>query len=137
MSRIYTFGYLQRDVAELRDLADALDAIVIDVRESPQSRTEEWSGWSLKRALGERYLHVRGFGNLNYNNDGPIVLRDPEAGLSAVAPIIATKSVILLCMCPNAATCHRNVVAQTIAADTGLCVEHLQSGEPDIQGTLF
>lgn len=125
--RIYTFGTQKRKLANLAHLVGEHDAVVVDVRHRAGSRVREWNKGAMKRTLGDRYRHVRGFGNLNYKKRGaPIELADPEAGLAEVREVLASgKSVILLCYEEDPADCHRTTAAQLIASATGLEVTHL------------
>lgn len=87
VTKIYTFGTPRRRLAELVALAHELDALVVDVRLAPRSRVREWNQAVMAEALGDRYLHVGAFGNLNYKAAGaPVKLRDPEAGVAAPEP---------------------------------------------------
>jgi len=56
----------------------------IDIRYSPRSRKAGFSRSGLERTFGERYHHVREFGNAAYESGG-LQLADPEAGLRIVA----------------------------------------------------
>ncbi|MCZ7547390.1 MAG: DUF488 domain-containing protein [Anaerolineae bacterium] len=127
---IYTFGTQRRRLAELVALAGDLDALVVDVRLAPRSRVREWNQAVMAAALGDRYLHVGVFGNLNYKTAGaPVRLRDPEAGIAALEPARAAgQSVILVCYEEDPAHCHRRDVAGLLHARWGWLVVHLLRG---------
>lgn len=127
---IYTFGYQKRRPAELLAEAKRLGAVVVDVRLVPRSRAPGWSKRALAELLGERYQHVRGFGNVNYKDGGPVELADAEAGLDAVRPILERgQSIILLCYEEQPGDCHRSAVARLLAGETSIPIEHLLRGE--------
>jgi uncharacterized protein (DUF488 family) len=117
--QVYTFGYSGHTSAQLKQLAEELDAIVFDIRFSPRSRDPQWSGKRLRAALGHRYQHIRELGNENYKS-GPIQLVDFvqlvdfEAGRTLIED--SNKPVILMCVCHNYHDCHRSVVASKLAA---------------------
>jgi uncharacterized protein (DUF488 family) len=113
MPAIYTTGYAGQDPAALQRWLEALDGVVFDIRFNPQSRKPRWTKAALARRLGARYMHVPALGNRNYKG-GPIALVDLEAGLAQLAQ--ETRPVVLLCVCGDAATCHRTVVAEALRA---------------------
>ena len=114
MPQVYTFGYSGRKLSDLVTLAEELDATVFDIRYSPRSRAPQWNKSSLMAALGDRYRHCRDFGNINYRG-GPIELVNYEAGKQAIEQ--SDRAVILMCMCKDLRSCHRNHVAERLAAE--------------------
>ena len=122
---IYTLGYSGWTVDEIAACMERLDAVAVDVRMSPRSRNPAFSGKRLRESLGDRYRHVRGFGNINYRG-GEIVLQDWAGWLQETLAIIsAGRSVVLMCACEDVAVCHRKVVAERLAALEGADVVHL------------
>ena len=93
---------------ELGALAEGHDLVVVDIRLSPRSRVPGWNRGPLAGLLGDRYQLVGELGNRNYRGDGPVVIADLRAGVRALATIERTP--LLLCVCADAATCHRQVV---------------------------
>ncbi|MCW5864410.1 MAG: DUF488 domain-containing protein [Anaerolineae bacterium] len=87
----------------------------IDIRYSPRSRKAGFSRSGLERTFGERYHHVREFGNAAYESGG-LQLADPEAGLRIVEELAAahTGPLFLMCACEDAATCHRREVGRLL-----------------------
>lgn len=128
--QIYTLGYSGRSPAEIKQLVDNLDAVLLDIRFSPRSRIPHWAGKNLRALLGEtRYQHLKALGNRNYKG-GPIALVDYEAGQAAITQ--AKRPVILMCVCHDYHTCHRAVVAERLRA-AGFQVTELGPDDPTPQ----
>lgn len=108
---VYTYGYQGRDPDELHKIALTLNATVFDIRYSPRSRNFKWSGTNLRNVLGDRYKHVRAFGNKNYKG-GPIEIVNFAAGLDEV--MSSPRPVILMCVCKDPKICHRTTIANTL-----------------------
>ncbi len=135
---IYTLGYSGWTVDEIAACLERLDAVAVDVRMSPRSRNPAYSGKRLRESLGDRYRHIRGFGNINYRG-GEIVLHDWAGGLEEVLAILSTgRSVVLMCACADLNVCHRKVVAERLAGLEGADVIHLTPADAKpSQPTLF
>lgn len=110
---VFTFGYSGRKVEQLIEVAERLKAAVIDCRFSPFSRDKNWNIYNLQRRIGSRYVWFQEFGNVLYKTM-KIQLNEPEQGLVRLKPILDQQSVILVCMCPIPAECHRQTVAELI-----------------------
>ena len=119
---LYSFGYRNRSIEDLVALAEKLDATVADVRFQPYSRQREFGRDNLQRRLPGRYVWLHGFGNEEYMSATAIRLHDPEVALRDVAPILARRSLIVLCMCDHHERCHRRDVIELIAAKFNLPV---------------
>ena len=114
-----TVGYTERGAAEriTAFLARPRSGLV-DIRLVP------WCGWStqwrkaelLAKYGGKHYIHLPGFGNINYNRPGqPIELQDPSAHLAVVVKALQSgASLLLLCGCKSYEQCHRKVVYELI-----------------------
>lgn len=134
--KIYTFGYQTQSPEHLRRAAEALNAKVIDIRFSPLWRMPhaKWSKVSLEKLLGERYEHLKAFGNADYKNGGIRIL-DPHAGNARIKELIdggterlvlseigepvgvtdpQWDALILMCACSEYITCHRHAVAHLV-----------------------
>lgn len=107
----YAIGYSGRSVAEVRALAERLDATILDVRLSPRSRRPEWSGRNLTEALGDRYLHAPMLGNRNYQG-GPVGIVNLIEGIALIAE--HPRPVILMCLCADWRTCHRTLIGKAL-----------------------
>jgi len=133
---IFTLGYADWKPGALKVLVDDLDALVVDVRISPRSRNPQWRQPYLERLLGQQYLHVREFGNVNYKG-GPIEIVDPAKGLDRIREYLdAGIPIILMCVCRELATCHRLNVAHYIRgaiAELDVKIEHLLQPDADPQ----
>ena len=135
---IYTFGYAGKTLADLETVARERNALVIDVRFAPFSRSSpEWAKSTLAVRL-PRYAWLKAFGNENYRG-GPIRIMDYLAGLSQMqARLWADESPLLLCVCSKVETCHRSQLANRLHADLGWPIEHLGVPRPKArQGGLF
>jgi Protein of unknown function, DUF488 len=117
-----TIGYTEKD-AEARIAAFLAKprSGLIDIRKVP------WCGWSAcwrKRELlaaygSKQYIHLPGFGNVNYNQPGqPIQLQNPEKHLAVVVKALQRgASLMLLCGCKDYAQCHRKTVYELIMTE--------------------
>lgn len=108
MTTLYTVGYNAGwTPAQLLAQAETTDALIVDIRLNPTSNRPEWKKHALASLLGWRYLHLPSLGNKNYANGGPITLAHPAEGLATLRQELRRRPLILLCACPDAATCHR------------------------------
>ncbi len=123
---LYTVGYSGRTAEEIAAIARHVGATIVDVRYSSRSRLRQLSGAYLRQLLGDSYVHIPAFGNLNYRCGGETRLADPERGLKEIACVMAKGPVVLLCVCRDAQSCHRSDVANVIASRTGASVEHFE-----------
>jgi uncharacterized protein (DUF488 family) len=128
---VFLAGYSGREPDWLLSAALRLDAVVFDVRYSPRSRRPQWSGTNLAVLLGERYVHVRGFGNEAYRT-ADIRLHDPERGLALFDQ--ETRPVVLLCVCANSATCHRMTAASFIAERRNVRISDVDDAVSEVSG---
>lgn len=108
---IYLAGYTGHKPDALARRAQALDAVVVDIRFAPRSRVPHWNKAPLERLLGDRYRWVHAFGNANYKG-GPISLVDPDRGADIVSRMADRQNVILLCACAETQYCHREEVGE-------------------------
>lgn len=130
MNTLYTIGYAKLSPDRLKAQAERLNAVLVDIRFSPASRRPEWSGKRLRELLGERYVHVKALGNINYKG-GPIRYVDLDGGTQAIAALLEQRPVILMCVCADVETCHRKGAAEHIADTLGVNLLHLGSdGHP-------
>jgi uncharacterized protein (DUF488 family) len=119
VKNLYDLGYLEiKKLEKLINLVGVLDAVLVDVRFSPNSRNPQWRQAALKKALGDRYIHIKALGNKNYK-EGPIEFLDLQSGLDILAHLIKTKNVIIMCACLNRAICHRVIIAETFEKEYG------------------
>jgi uncharacterized protein (DUF488 family) len=131
----YTLGYTGRKLDEIVRALDERDAILFDIRYSPRSRNPVYNRAYLESALRDRYSWVKDLGNVNYALLSPIKIANYPAGKARIT--VTAKPVALMCVCENAATCHRTVIADLLLAD-GFQVEEIQWGSPHaVQGSLF
>ena len=105
--KIYTTGYTGKNVAELPELLDSLDAVLADIRFAPHSRHLEWRKNYLTLLLKHLYHHVPQLGNRKYK-EGGIQIHNLELGIRLIRSW--DRNVILMCACAELEICHRNVV---------------------------
>lgn len=123
---VYTLGYTSLKPDNLLTAAEHLDAYLVDTRISPYSRHQQWMGSNLQEVYGERYVHVKELGNINYKDpEMGIRLKDVEAGTWRLAELMKVKPVILFCACKSPYSCHRSVAAQEMADRYNMQVIHL------------
>ena len=105
--KIYTTGYTGKTVADLPALLDSLDAVLADIRFAPHSRHLEWRKNYLTLLLKHRYRHVPQLGNRKYR-EGGIQIHNLELGIRLIESW--NENVVLMCVCAELETCHRNAV---------------------------
>ena len=66
---VYSFGYSGQDWQRFVEAVVAADAVVIDTRIQPSSRTPTWNKSRLQAALKLRYVHAGALGNKNYRSE--------------------------------------------------------------------
>jgi hypothetical protein len=126
--KIYTFGYANFTIEQLKAKAVELKARVIDTRFRAASRLPEWNKSALFRALNPEVLYFPAgawFGNVNYKSNGPIQLANPNELREPTLKALEEGPIILLCQCWSFATCHRSEVAKLIQGWTGSDIIHL------------
>lgn len=140
MGRLETIGYTEKDAVQRIDafLAQPRTGI-IDIRYSPRCRwNARWNKNALLRTYGPtRYIHLKCFGNVNYNQPGqPIQLANPNERLSSVVNfLVSGASLMLLCACKNYETCHRKTVYDllTQALEDRIAEEQAFQAQPTMQ----
>ena len=118
----FTAGYLGHTPEQLLAIADRMDALVVDIRWSPDSRVPGWRQSYLARTLGARYHYVRELGNVCYRVGPPVQIADLAAGLGILREL--PSPLILLCACRDYETCHRRDVGEALRTE-GWTVEEL------------
>lgn len=115
MPAVYLWGYTGQKPETLKKIAEDLDATVYDARYSARSRVPKWTNGGLLNLLGDRYRHVRDWGNRNYKG-GPIDIADYDAG-RAILQKETRPAIIIICVCDDPAKCHRTTVGNMLRAD--------------------
>jgi uncharacterized protein (DUF488 family) len=144
MQNLFTIGY---EGAALDDFIASLKVagveILVDIRELPQSRKRGFSKKSLSEALesaGIAYKHVRALGDpkpgreaarrgdmkefkriFNQHLSGDLA----QSALKDVIGIASDLSSCLLCYERDPDTCHRKIVAKSMAAQSSFKVNHI------------
>lgn len=128
---VYTAGYTDLTPEALLAAANTLGAIIADIRIEPRSRKAVWNKKRLMAAWGSQYVHVGELGNRNYKGafgEGTLLV-DVETGVARIADLLAQQPVILMCVCADAASCHRTPAAEAVAAHTGAEIIHLSAND--------
>lgn len=110
--QVYTIGYVGRTPEQIKAIVDDLGACLVDIRFSPRSRQPQWSRKQLTVLLGEKYLHLREWGNAAYKTGGLVEIADFEAGRAVIDRLEAPA--VLMCACQDYRYCHRTVVAERL-----------------------
>ena len=130
LPNIYTIGYEGAAVEDLiATLKQAGVTRVLDIREVPYSRRQEFSTDAIAAVLGQygiAYTHIRELGNPQAGREAArmghaaafreiftahLDSRDGQNGLSRALTLAAKEPVCLLCMEKAPAHCHRSMVA--------------------------
>jgi hypothetical protein len=97
---IFTIGYQALRPQRLLDIAEALNALVVDVRVVPRSRKPGFSKGALVELLGKRYIPMgQELGGRGHTTDGGIAWLDPSKRKT---------DLILLCLEEAPGECHRH-----------------------------
>lgn len=135
-------GYVGFPYDALRLAVFELDAVLVDIRFMPQSANPAFMRHRLMESFGERYVHIKEWGNQNYRG-GPICLFDPVEGLKVFRDQVlgsGHKAALLMCACNAPKGCHREEVAQFLAKE-GFFVHELEREDyisrVKSQGRLF
>jgi hypothetical protein len=120
MKTLWDCGYQEiKKLQKLVSLVDALDAILVDVRYSPNSRDPQWRQRAIEKKLGLRYFHLRDLGNKAYKQAGTIEFVDLPRGIATLARFLQSNNVIILCGCWNRENCHRVKIVEAFEHEYG------------------
>ena len=135
--QFYTLGYTGKQPEEIKQIAEELDAIIVDARYSVSSRVPHWEGVALKTLLGSRYIWLNSLGNCNYQKQygEGIMITDFQKGKSELEKL--TKPFILLCACEKYQTCHRRKVTEMLQDYNFTYMGEAQINNNDSQLALF
>lgn len=119
--KFYTTGFSGRDINDLKQMLDRLDAVLIDVRFSPINELMRWRQVYLKALLRERYRHVAQLGN-RANRVGANQIQHLDLGLKVLLSF--GTNAVLMCECADIKDCHRQIIAKELRR-RGFAVEEL------------
>ena len=122
IGKLIPFGYAAPGAEQrLGELMTDPKAILVDIRWSPYSRFPQWRKDVLMRQFGDyrldggRYRHMSALGNMNHAIGGQVRLANPAHGVDVLKQLLEEgHTVILMCACRYAITCHRSVVAKLV-----------------------
>ena len=145
MPPLFTIGYEATTFPRVRDaLASAGVRVLVDVRALAASRKPGFSKRLLAAGLAEAgigYLHLQPLGTPKPGRDavrrGDVAAMHrifhahmagdrPRAALAQAVAAAREQPVCLLCYERDHSTCHRALVAEMVAAQTGQAVVHLR-----------
>jgi hypothetical protein len=120
MMTLYDCGYQEiKKLDKLVSLVDAFDAILVDVRYSPNSRDPQWRRKAIEKKLGLRYIHLKDLGNISYKQAGSIKFVDLPRGIATLARFLQANNVIILCACWHREICHRVKIGEVLEHEYG------------------
>ena len=108
MRKIYTTGYGRKNVADLKPMLDALDAVLVDIRFVPHSEILHWRKTYLKVLLDWKYLHIPNLGNRTFKEE-KITIQNLQLGIETVLNL--ERNAVLMCGCEKLENCHRLTIA--------------------------
>lgn len=108
MQKIYTTGYGGKNIAHLKPMLDALDAVLVDIRFVPHSEILHWRKTYLKVLLDWKYLHIANLGNRTFKK-GKITIQNLQLGIETVLSL--DRNTVLMCGCEKLENCHRLTIA--------------------------
>lgn len=115
---VYTTGYTGKKPVDLKALVERLNARLIDIRYSPNSRVPHWRQKALSEFIGDAYYCLPNLGNRAYK-EKRIEIDNFDAGENWLFWHFKdnpTQPVILLCACEKYEQCHRREVAERLKA---------------------
>jgi uncharacterized protein (DUF488 family) len=143
--RLRTIGYEKASLGEVVAVLEAAGiAILIDVRDRPQSRRAGFSKRQLQAAVeeaGMRYVHLKALGTPPEGReanrrrewdrfwrivDDRLGTAEAEIALEQTAALAAAAPACLLCYESDWRICHRRRVAEKLVERHGFAVQHLQ-----------
>ena len=145
---LLTIGYEGSTIDAVLDaLQEARVGVLVDVRALPQSRKPGFSKRQLAAGLEERgirYVHLQGLGTPKPGRDAvragdvPAMHRiyrahmesdRAQADLASATDLARSARACLLCFERDHQECHRSIVAEMIAAETGQRITNLYPAE--------
>jgi uncharacterized protein (DUF488 family) len=121
---IYSVGYMNITLSDLKTFSESSDAVVVDIRYQPYSKMRVfWNKDYLSSIFGERYIHIKELGNVNYKSKD-IKIYNINSGLEQLGSIM-DKNIILFCSCKDYNKCHRKNISEAIADRFSVDVEEI------------
>lgn len=109
--KFYTTGYAGRDINDLKQMLDALDALLVDVRFTPTSDLMRWRQIYLKTLLREKYHHVAQLGSRSFRG-GIAQIQNLDLGIKILVSF--NTNAVLMCECVDLKNCHRLIIAEKL-----------------------
>ena len=106
---IYTTGYAGRDIFDLKPLVHALDAVLVDIRFTPEGDLMHWRRIYLKTLLGGKYRHVPHLGARSFRQGSIDGIQNLQLGVQTLLNL--DSNIILMCACAEYENCHRRLIA--------------------------
>ena len=112
INRIFSTGYADKNINDLKPLVENLGAILVDIRFVPESDVMFWRPLYLKTLLGKKYLHITNLGNREFRENDKISIQNVHLGIETLLSLNTNS--ILFCICAEQKNCHRRVIAEEL-----------------------
>ena len=110
---VCTTGYAGKDFADLPNLLDFLDAVLIDIRFAPTTAKQiHWRKEYLRLLLKDRYLHVPHLGNRISKGSNIHSIQNLNLGIKIITEL--RTNLLLMCECLSFIDCHRSLISQKL-----------------------
>jgi uncharacterized protein (DUF488 family) len=109
--QIYSTGYTGKAIKDLKPMLSALDAVLVDVRFSPNSQVLHWRQIYLKTLLGNKYLHIPNLGNRTFK-ESKITIQNLQLGVETLLKL--DKNAVIFCACESVENCHRRLIIEEL-----------------------
>lgn len=110
--KIYSTGYANKDINDLKPLLETLEAVLVDIRFTPISEVMHWRQPYLKLLLGNRYLHSVNLGERRFRDDAAVGIQNLKLGVETLLRL--GKNAIIFCACEKQEDCHRRIIADEL-----------------------
>ena len=122
-NKFYTTSSAGKDINDLKPLLTTLDAVLVDIRLSPNSEVMFWQQIYLKTLLREKYLHIPQLGNRAHQGN-KATIHHLELGIKILTSL--NSNAVLMCQCADPKICHRLIIARELH-QRGFEIEELRS----------
>ena len=125
MNKVYSLGYDNVFISNLKKFIFDNDIMLVDVRYSPTSYSIYWRKKFLQTTFSKNYIHLKELGNVNYRDESEFKINDIEKGMSKLLSMIKDHNVVIMCVCSDINTCHRQIISDELESFDIKCEEVL------------